>query len=214
MGKKFIKTILILIVVILALSAMVKLAIDFKKSRQIAREKLIVIEGENPTSSNYADGVGRIYKNIDLMSEKALELLVAESIPGGYYLTYEFEIKEAGIYNIILCGPPPGPLGEGSKWYSPYSITLDGAAAKHFSEELLLEEWPQYRKYNYVEGGYFYIKALAISLEAGMHELTININERRKHDGNFTFYIDAIIISPEGFKPERNIDKIPKELFW
>jgi hypothetical protein len=212
--KKLITTIIILVASLLLLSAAAKMALDFKRRLDFARQNIILIEGEIPKESNYAERIGRIYKNNALLNGKGLELSTSESIEGGYYLIYEFEIEKSGIYNIIVCGTPPGPLQKGSKWHSLYSIIVDGKIGKILSEELITEEWPQYKKYNYLEGGYFFTKILTVDLDKGLHKINININQRRKHDGNFTFYIDAIIISPEGFRPQVRIGKIPKELFY
>ncbi len=212
--KKLITTIIILAASLLVLSVAAKIALDFKRRLDFARQNIILIEGEVPKESNYADKIGRIYKNNALLNNKALELSTPESIEGGYYLTYEFEIEKSGIYNIIVCGTPPGPLEKGSKWHSPYSVIVDGKVGKILSEELIVEEWPQYKKYNYLEGGYFFTKILTMDLAKGTHKININIGQRRKHDGDFTFYIDAIIIAPKGFKPQIRIGKIPKELFY
>ena len=212
--KKRNKALLILLVFCLIIGAGSKVYFDYTHRSDIAKKNLIIIEGEYLTGPNNVGPVARFYKNNKLLSGKSLEFSTPQEIAGGYYITYEFEVKKAGVYNITFCSTPPGPLAEGSKWHSPYSVSLDGQVGKQLSEESISEEWPQYMKYNYLEGGYFFNKVMSLYLDKGPHSITVNISQPRKHDGNFTFYIDAIMLSPEGFRSKTNIGRIPKELFY
>ena len=210
--KKPYKSLIIFSLICIILPYIVK-GIIFFKQHITNLEKVIIIEGERAADSNFIDGPGYIFKNSQLFNEQSLVLSVPEEIKGGYYVSYDFDIPKNGIYNIFLAGTPPGPLKRGSMWHSPYSITIDGKITKTLTEELLREEWPGFDEFSYLEGGYHFTKIMTLYFDKGTHKLRINIDQRRKHDDRFTIYIDAIILAPRDFNPNRDIKGIPKELF-
>jgi hypothetical protein len=174
---------------------------------------VIVIEGESSVDSNFVDGPGHIFKNRQLFNGQSLVLSVSQEKEEDYYVSYDFEILKDEVYNIFLAGTPPGPQVEGSRWNSPYSVIVDEKIIKNLTEERLREEWPKFNQFNYAKGGYYFIKLITVELDKGRHKLRINIDQRRKHDGRFTIYIDAIILAPKDFTPNLDIKGIPKELF-
>lgn len=209
----FSKVMIILLIVLIILSSLIVRIIEYRQYSQLAKN-ITIIEGELPEESNYFPSPGYITRNMRLLGGKALELRTPEESPSGYYASYSFNIKKDGVYNIFLAGTPPGPLNEGSEWFSPYSISIDGVTAREFTEEIITKEWPAYLKHEYLSGGYYFVRLMTIGLKEGPHKITVTVTRPRKHDNNFTLFIDAIIISPEDFKPESSLRKIPKDIFF
>ena len=218
--KNFIShhTIMVFFIVILCLIIpfiTLKIKNNIESTYTKKTKDLIVVQGENPKTSNYHIAQGFVPNNSQLLGNKALELQTNKEIPGGYFAIYAFDVNKEDTYDIYIAGTAPGTDTSGdNSWFSPYSISIDGAEPKEFTEESIQEDWPFYKKYQYIEGGYFFIKLMNITLNEGAHEIKVVIDKRRKHDGNFTFFIDALVISPESFKPKYNIGKIRKEIFY
>ena len=57
------------------------------------------------------------------------------------------------------------------------------------------------------------MKLLTVTLESGKHQIKFTIDTPRAEDGHYTFYIDAIILTPKGFRPFISSKNLPKELF-
>ena len=206
------KVLIIFCIICIIIPFIVRGIIYFRNLANFAG-KLVIIEGEETVESNFIENPGYISKRRKLFKGRSLNLSTPQEAENGYYAHYKFEIKKSGTYDIFIAGTPPGPAVEGSKWFSPYSITIDGKITKHLTEEQIKKEWPKLHQYGYATGSYYFTKAMTVFLDKGAHTLSININLRRKHDNRFTVYIDAFIIAPEGLRPGQNIGKIPKEIF-
>lgn len=177
------------------------------------KEKVIIIQGEAPDKSNYTDGKGYIVKNFDFLGDRALQLSAKEPAAGGYFVEYSFNAPESGDYNIVIGGTPPGPEKEGSPWHSPYTVSIDGKPGEVLYEEAVRRRWPVFTQFRYVEGGYYFVKLMSVYLNKGEHTIRITIDKPRMNDGKYTLYIDALLISPKGYRPFVSSKKIPKELF-
>ena len=183
------------------------------KEMAVIKEEVVIVEGENPSDSNYRDGGGYISNNFGFMGDRALQLSAHKEVPGGYYFEYLFYVPANGDYNIVFCGTPPGPKEQGSPWNSPYSVSLDNAPATVIYEEDIQENWPVFERFNYVKGGYYFVKIMTARLAAGDHTIKITVDKPRVKDGAYTVYLDAIIISPKGYIPFVSTKKLPRELF-
>ncbi len=179
-----------------------------------ALTKLIIVEGEKPVESNFFRSPGLVVKNPRHFGGRSLELDTPTPPSGRYFARYEFEIPEEDDYNVYLAGTPPGPIAIGSKWHSPYSVSIDGGGPKLLTEEILKLSWPYLFAFSYVKGGYYFTQIAAAHLKRGTHSITIEVNRGRINDGHFTVYLDALIIAPKNLKPESNVGKIPKDLFY
>lgn len=212
-GKITIKTIVIICILLVSFFFIAREAINYRYYLD-SRKEIIVIEGANPEKSNFASGPGYIRRNFKLLGGQALHLSTPDEKEGGYFAEYEFKVPKDGIYDIYIAGTPPGPFQEGAAWHSPYTVSVDSKNKKELTEEALRDEWPQFLRHNYVQGGYYFTKVMTVPLSKGEHNISILIDKRRKYeDKHFTIYIDAIIVAPKGFKPQTDIGGIPKEVF-
>ncbi len=206
-------TIAAICTILLILSAMPKRIIDYRNYLDSLND-VIIIEGEKPKDSNYYSSPGFVANSIKLLGGKSLELQAPDAAKENYYVTYDFELADDGMYNIFIAGTPPGPAKKGEEWFSPYTISIDNTVTKSLTEELLSEEWPSFYDFHYHGGAYYFIRLMTVPLKQGSHEIKITIDGRRKHDGNFTFFIDALVIVPEDFKPKSDVKNMPKDLFY
>lgn len=204
---------ILLAVVLVAVAVLAAERLFHLKELSVIKEKVIIIQGEEPAKSNYTDGKGYIAKDFKFFGDRALQLSAPEAIPGGYYVEYAFSVPEDNDYNIIMCGTPPGPLRKGSPWHSPYTVSIDRTRGELLYEETIEKNWPVFTQFRYVEGGYYFVKLMTVYLKKGEHTIRITVNRPRANDGNYTLYIDALLISPKGYRPFISSKKIPKELF-
>jgi hypothetical protein len=180
---------------------------------------IIVIEGEEPAETNMiqaAPSPARMSQSPIYFGKSSLELdTPVNPTDNIYFSRYEFQIPVDGEYNIFTAGTPPGPGPKeaGSQWHSPYTLLIDNEDAIALTEEGLKSQWPHVFKFAYKKGGYYFNKIGSRRLAAGPHTLTLRVDQPRQHDGHYTVYLDAFIISPKDFKPKASIGKIPKDLF-
>jgi len=182
-----------------------------------AIKEIVIIEGEKPKESNFfLSEDTQIETNKNFLSEEALELYASSAEKEEYYVAYDFEVSKDGAYDIFLAGAPPGPNegDTGDEWFCPYSASIDGVLVNNYTEKSLEETWPSYVDYEYYNYAYYFIKLMSVQLSKGRHEIKITVTGRRKYDNSFTFFIDALIISPKSFKPKSSIGKIPKGIFY
>ncbi len=177
-------------------------------------KKLVIVEAEKSADLNIQPPVSRLSKNSVYFGGQALELDTPNTVEGGYFIRFTFDVPEDGDYGIFVAGTPPGPAVVGSEWQSPYAISIDGSDARLLTEEGLKTEWPYVFQHSYAKGGYYFTKVGAEHLAKGTHTITFTVNQKRRHDGNYTVYLDALILSPADFRPQTNVGKIPKALFY
>ncbi len=176
------------------------------------KKHILIVEGESPIESNFAEQ-GGVSKSGNFFGRQALELDSKIPPEDGFWVRYQINVAEDGEYNIFVAGTPPGPSAQGSEWHSPYSIAIDDGESVLLTEEKLKSEWPHLFKFNYSAGGYYFTKVLTSNLAKGSHVLTFRLDQRRRHDGHFTAYLDAFIVARKDFHPKTNVGRIPKEMF-
>lgn len=103
-----------------------------------------------------------------------------------YSATYSFESRANSSYELWLAGSPPTEGGSAS-----YSID-DGAWTPVSAMDGKVE--------NYGPGLAWYKIGVA-NLAPGSHTLALRIDAKRTVDNRYYFAIDAIVLSPHGFKP-------------
>ncbi|HXV19252.1 MAG TPA: hypothetical protein VD883_04155 [Candidatus Omnitrophota bacterium] len=177
---------------------------------------VIVLQGENPLRANFNFLTA---SNSKFLKDKSLEI-ASQTLPPGesaFTLTYRFKVYEEGFYKIFIAGTPPGSVSPQIEWdwFSPFGIVLDDNAPMILTKETIEKNYPlQVKWVPYVEGGYTWIRAGEVALQKGTHELTIVIDEKRKKDGWYVYYLDAIVLAPKNWKPVRSLKKdIPAQFF-
>jgi hypothetical protein len=180
------------------------------RARQIVR----LAEGESPVDSNFLNSVGVVASDRRFFGGRSLQLSTPIAVDGGYFARYEIELAEDGEYHLFVAGTPPGPVLRGVEWHSPYAVAVDGGEPALLTEEDLKKEWPGFMLHGYAPGGYYFTKIATQRLSKGRHTISFTIRDRRRHDGHFTVYLDAILLVPADFEPKTNVGRIPKALFY
>ena len=206
------KGFIVLCLLIVLVPTVVKAAGSFFLSSKY-KDRIIILEGENPIDSNLPDAGNKVVKNRGFFGGRSLQLDSPTAPQSGYSVRYEVNILKENTYALLIAGTPPGPLYEGSQWHSPYSISIDDGEPLLLTEENLKAEWPLFFKYQYSRGGYFFTKVLTQSLSQGRHVVKVHVNHRRQFDGHFTIYLDALIFIPTDLNPKSHVGKLPKEIF-
>lgn len=188
----------------------------FLNYRVLGHEKaVILIEGEKPFYTNFSPTIA---KNRRLLQGKSLELL-SNDLPDGvsyFSLLYRFTVIKSGDYSMIFAGTPPGPEKPGGDWdwFSPYSISLDNGPPMHLTKEILEQRFRnQPKSFEYLQGGYYWVRIGTFTLEKGEHKIEIRINEKRFMDQLYAFFLDGILLAPQGWKPIRLFSQIPQNFF-
>ena len=178
-----------------------------------AHPLVLVAEGEHPVDSNFYNSVGTVSSDRRFFGGQSLQLSTPIAVEGGYFSRYEIEIPEEGEYQIFVAGTPPGPAIRGVEWHSPYAFAIDNREPRLLTEEALKKEWPALMQFSYAPGGYYFTKIATEKLSKGRHVISFYVRDRRKHDGHFTIYLDAVLFVPKNFEPKTNVGRIPKALF-
>jgi hypothetical protein len=157
-------------------------------AQQSLRELLVALgadvwmEGELSPANNF-DGV---YPMQGASGNLALVLDTAEDAPvGDYSATYTFDAPSNSSYEVWIAGTPPA---DGSPM--SYSIEDSPWTPLQASE----------RAETYAPGLAWYRIGVA-NLGPGRHALKLRADGRRSHDNRYYFAVDAIVLSPRGFKP-------------
>lgn len=159
------------------------IAQDALKELQKAMGPDVWIEGEKSPAANFGSAVSAPGAS----SALALVLDTAEDAPmSPYSATYGFEAGTSASYEIWIAG---SPLTDASA----ISYTIDGSG---WTQVAASEARPE----PYAPGLAWYKIAVA-NLNPGQHTLTLRADGKRIQDNRFYFAIDAIVISPRGFKP-------------
>lgn len=159
-----------------------------------------------------------ITDNLRFIAGKSLELF-ADKLPDdqiSFSLTYAFTILKEGDYWILIGGTPPGSVKAGvpQDWFSPYWISIDGSAFQKLTHESMEKAFPNYPKNTeYVPGGYHWTRIGSHFFTEGRHKIEIKVMDRRKRDGKYVMYLDAIFLAPKGWKPVRSMSYLSNELF-
>jgi hypothetical protein len=207
--KRWDKPVLVILAVLIALTLRNILILWEDKG-------VIVIQGENPSRANFSFLTA---SNSKFLKDKSLEI-ASQALPpseGAFTLSYRFRVYEEGLYRIFIAGTPPGSVSPQIEWdwFSPFRIIFDEAAPVPMTKETIEKHYPlQVKWIPYAEGGYTWMRAGEVSLQKGTHELTIVIDEKRKKDGWYVYYLDAIVLAPKNWKPVRSLKKdIPAQFF-
>lgn len=141
------------------------------------------IEGEKSPAANF----GSITAAPGASGALALVLDTDEDAPlNAYSATYGFESTANSSYELWLAASPPADS-------SPASYSIDDGAWTPVSAT-------DGKVDNYAPGLAWYKLGVA-NLVPGNHTLTLRVDGKRNQDNRYYFAIDAIVLSPRGFKP-------------
>lgn len=130
------------------------------------------VEAEDAVSTNFAREATLDYS---ASRSRTLRLNREGDAPGApFYAEFALLVEEAGSFRLFVAGSLPGPADELLPSYgSPVSVSVDGGAPRPlYREDVAVVE-------SYGVGGFWYVAADRISLEAGMHTLRFEAAERR-----------------------------------
>ncbi len=149
------------------------------------------VEAEDAVSTNFAREATLDYS---ASRSRTLRLNREGDAPGApFYAEFALLVEEAGSFRLFVAGSLPGPADELLPSYgSPVSVSVDGGAPRPlYREDVAVVE-------SYGVGGFWYVAADRISLEAGMHTLRFEAAERRRHDRRWYLALDAFFLLADG----------------
>ncbi len=150
-------------------------------------KNIIFIEGENAVATNfYQESI----KNFGCSGKETLQLNRATGLQGGaaFYADFLFYVEEPGAFELWYGGTPAGPQGEDLESYSsPFRyIVDDGFTANVYRRRMVVVE--QYTP------SYYWNLVGDVSLGKGKHKIRFEVNERRRYDGRYYFYLDCFFL--------------------
>ncbi|MBP8986745.1 MAG: tetratricopeptide repeat protein [Spirochaetes bacterium] len=162
---------------------------DGRPKNKVTYKNYIWIEGENAVSTNFAREP--IY-NFFCSNRFALQLAKDVDPPAdGYYANYVFYVTHTKEYDLWLGCTPPGSMYHDRPGYaSPIEWKVDNGPFQSASAENV------YVKDFYGIGGFYWVKIATGTLNAGKHNLTIRVKQKRSSGWDYYFYIDAILFLP------------------
>ena len=141
------------------------------------------IEGEKSSASNF----GSVVSAPGASGALAMVLDTTEDPPlAPYAATYSFQTAANASYELWLAASPPLESSAAS-----YRID-DGAWTPVSAIDDKVEPYAP---------GLAWYKVGTVNLMPGSHTLTLRIDAKRAQDSRYYFAIDAIVLSPRGFKP-------------
>jgi Tfp pilus assembly protein PilF len=149
---------------------------------------LVWVEGEDAVSTNMAT---EATLNYGCSGSRALQLSRPSRFEGGaaYYAEYAVQVGTEGPYELWYGGTPPGPRDEFSPSFaSPLSVSVDGGPARELWREDV----------NVVEAytpAYYWVRCISLRLTQGAHVIRIEVSQKRRLDGKFFFYLDALFLA-------------------
>ncbi len=149
---------------------------------------LIWVEGEDSVSTNMAASPTMVFS---CSGKRSIQLAEKTQLLGGvsYYAEYCFYADTEGEYEFWYAGTPPEPRDELLPAFaSPFSISIDEGQPKVlYREDVHVVE-------NYTPA-YYWISAGTFHLGAGPHTIRFSVNEKRRLDSKYFFYLDAFFFA-------------------
>jgi Flp pilus assembly protein TadD len=150
-------------------------------------KNIIFVEGENAVATNFYQ---EPIKNFGCSGKQTLQLNRATGLQGGaaFYADFLFYVEEPGTFELWYGGTPAGPQGEDLESYSsPFRyIVDDGYTANVYRRRMVVVE--QYTP------SYYWNLVGDVSLGKGKHKIRFEVNERRRYDGRYYFYLDCFFL--------------------
>ena len=155
---------------------------------------IIFVEGEDAVSTNFNQ---EPILNYSCSGFRTLQLSRTREVQWGsvFYAEFVFYVEAPGNYELWYGGTPPGPQDEQFPSYSsPFRYVVDGQ-----------EPLPGYREDISVAGqyapSYYWCIVNEVELTRGRHTIRFEVEEKRRYDGKYYFYLDAFfLVRKEGGK--------------
>jgi tetratricopeptide (TPR) repeat protein len=146
---------------------------------------LIFIEGEDAVSTNFNK---EPILNYGCSGKRTLQLSRMKGLQGetGFYADYVFYVEQPGTFEFWYGGTPAGPKEDMFPSYvSPCDVYVDGAKEPFpvLRETIAVVE-------NYTPS-YYWNMVKDIELDRGRHRIRFEVNEKRRYDGRYYFYLDC-----------------------
>ncbi len=148
---------------------------------------IIFVEGEDAVSTNFNK---EPILNYSVSGSRTLQLNKKEELQGGvpYYSNFVFYADEPGTYELWYGGTPPGPKDElYPSFSSPMKFSIDnGELQDGYREDVdVVEEYAP---------SYYWNMIGDVEITEGKHNIQFEVNERRRFDSKFYFYIDCFFL--------------------
>lgn len=156
-------------------------------------ESRYAVEGEDAISTNFAAQAILLYGASENRTLQLSESSAYGELP--YYADYVISPPEAGRYTIWYGGSIPGARDPLSASYgSPIEISVDG-------NDPQLLYWEDVAVGEVYSPPYSWVRTATAELTAETHSLRVTVPERRRYDDRYFFYLDQILLLPEGMTP-------------
>jgi type IV pilus assembly protein PilF len=158
-----------------------------KKQPQFPPENknVVFIEGEDAVSTNFAVEATLNYR---ASGSRTLQLNRSVGLQGGsaFFAEYVFYVEEEGTFQFWYGGTPPGPESDLYPSYSsPFRYSVDDG-------EPVPVYWEKAQVTQRYLPAFYWVRAGEVHLEKGIHRIKIEVNEKRKYDGKYYYYIDNL----------------------
>jgi len=161
---------------------------------------LVAWEAEDAVSTNFNSQATLDYSASAL---RTLQLSRYNPLYGGaaFYADYTVYVPQDGTYELWYSGTPAGPEDEISPSYtSPFWLKVDQDDARPvYRENMAVVE-------QYSPGFYWNTVRDTLTLDKGLHNIRIEVRDKRRMDGKFYFMLDSFFLLKEGLK------EVPEEL--
>jgi Flp pilus assembly protein TadD len=168
---------------------------------------LIYVEAEDAVSTNFAQQATLDYSS---SGQRMLQLNRFTALGAGqrYFAEYVFLVEESGSYELWMAGTPPGPRDQIFPSYvSPIKFQLDdGPEQAVYREDVAVAE--QFSATN------FWYLADRLQLEAGIHRIRFLVDDKRRYDSKFYFFLDSFFLLDEAAVINRELvpEKFPGDM--
>ena len=163
---------------------------------------LIFIEAEDAVSTNFNKEPTLNYGSSGF---RTLQLSRFNPLPGGapFFAEYVLFVEDPGTYELWYGGTPPGSKDDFSPSYaSPFSFSLDGKETQNFyMEDVVIAE-------EYLPS-FYWCKTGTYTLTRGIHIFRFEVNEKRRYDGKFLFFLDAFFFVNAEKKAALDVSSLP-----
>ncbi len=154
-------------------------------------QNIIFIEGESAVSTNFALEPTLNYR---ASGSRTLQLNRSIGLQEGtpFFAEFAFYVERPGTYRLWYGGTPPGPEQDLLPSYtSPVTVVVDdGPELPLYREGVAVRE-------RYLPTFYWVEAETSIELSEGVHTFRFQVREKRRHDGQFFFYLDNFFFVKE-----------------
>ncbi|NNM66896.1 MAG: hypothetical protein HKM06_02665, partial [Spirochaetales bacterium] len=148
--------------------------------------QLVYWEAEDAVATNFAQEAILDYSS---SGQKQLQLNKTTALSQPYYAEYVVQIPKSGTYHFWYGGTPVGPENELSPSYaSTFELTVDGEKSilVHRGNINVVSSYSPLLFWNRL--------TVPLNLSAGLHQIRIEVKEKRRYDGRYFLFLDAFFL--------------------